>query len=89
MPTWYIVFKRDEQGNLRTKVRKYDAAQFDAIAKSNEFEGHEVIGMWAIDHETERADVINCHGERLPADIHVRFKAWKARNKPRPADRTG
>ena len=64
MRTWTIVFKGDAQGHLRTKKREYDAAQFDIIAKANEFDGHEVIGMWAIDHETEQKDVINCLGEQ-------------------------
>ncbi len=56
MPTWTIVFKGDAPGKLRTKKQEYDAAQFDAIAKANEFDGHEVIGMWAIDHETEQEE---------------------------------
>ncbi len=85
MPTWTIVFKGDAPGKLRIKKREYDAAQFDAVAKANEFDGHKVIGMWAIDHETEQKDVINCHGKQVPAVILVRFNEWKERTKPQPA----
>ncbi len=84
MPTWQIVFKGDAQGNLRIEKREYDAARFDATAKATEFDGHEVIGMWVIDHDTPNADVIRKHG-RVPKDIDTRFNAWKARKKPRPA----
>lgn len=79
MPTWYIALRGDSQGNLRTEKRKYNAAQFDATAKANEFEGHEVIGMWVIDHETPDVDVIKCRGDHVPADIRDRFKAWEKR----------
>ena len=42
-------------------------------------EGHEVIGMWVIDHETPDVDVIKCRGDHVPADIRDRFKAWEKR----------
>ena len=72
MPTWHIVFKVGAQNNLRTKKRVYDAAPFDATAKANEFDGHEVIGMWAINNDTPNADVIRKQG-RVSEDIGTRF----------------
>jgi hypothetical protein len=81
MRKWYAVLANKPHGCIVVEMGALDEAalkRFDEGASSNKVRAIGLIGMWIIDHATEREDVIRCHG-RVDPQIRARHTEYLAR----------